>query len=151
MASAHRFNFTPVLLAALVGSGMAGAMIATDQPVSTGTWRLISAATAAALGVGAIYFALQNLQRARTTVPTPETGYLITEGIFSFTRNPVCLGLVFLLFGLAKIFETPWGYGAPALFFVLVHWLHIRPEEAALAARYGEQYLAYKARVRRWV
>jgi protein-S-isoprenylcysteine O-methyltransferase Ste14 len=152
MPSAHRFDFTPVLLALIVGGGMALAMLATGQALTAGGWRLATAVSAIALGTSSIYFTVQNLRQARAlAAASPEAGYLITEGIFSATRNPMCLGLSVALFGLAKLFESPWGYSAPAAFFVLVQWIHIRPEEARLAAWYGEQYQTYKSQVRRWV
>ena len=41
------------------------------------------------------------------------------------------------------------GYAAIAFVF-LVTWLAILPEERHLEARFGEDYLAYKNRTRRW-
>lgn len=97
-------------------------------------------------------FAAREMIRIKTTlsVQTPATD-LATSGIFSWTRNPIYLGMVLLCIGIAVFANSFW----TLLFaFVLAAVLQkgvIEPEEAYLERRFGQRYLDYKARVRRWI
>ncbi|MEL4179243.1 methyltransferase family protein [Roseateles sp. PN1] len=92
-------------------------------------------------------------QHGTTVDPTrPEhSSAVVSSGIYRFTRNPMYLG-----FGLGL---TAWvialGNAAAALLIpVYVAYMvrfQIRPEEAALHAKFGEPFLAYMRRVRRWL
>lgn len=92
--------------------------------------------------------------RARTTLDSRQpytSSVLVTSGVYRVTRNPMYLGLLFVLFG--------WGIylGNPAsmlVAFILVFWLgrfQIEPEEQALADRFGAHFEDYRATVRRWL
>jgi protein-S-isoprenylcysteine O-methyltransferase Ste14 len=81
------------------------------------------------------------------TVP-PER--LVTDGIYAYTRNPMYLGHLVFMLGLAVTF---WSWFALALFAVLLPWYHRRvlQDEAGMHARFGAQYEEYRARVKRWL
>jgi protein-S-isoprenylcysteine O-methyltransferase Ste14 len=81
------------------------------------------------------------------TVP-PER--LVTDGIYAYTRNPMYLGHLVFMLGLAVTF---WSWFALALFAVHVVWFHRRVlgDEAGLRARFGAQYEEYQKRVKRWI
>jgi len=112
-----------------------------------------------ALGLGAAGLvldaaALAAFVRARTTVNPlrPEkSSALVRSGAYRLSRNPMYLGLALLLAGWAIWLANAL---ALALLPAFVAWLdrfQIRPEERALAARFGAEYEAYRARVRRWL
>jgi len=92
--------------------------------------------------------------RARTTVNPlkPENSKaLVATGMYKFTRNPMYLGLLLLLIGWTFWIGNP--LGLPML-FVFVWYLtrfQIKPEERVLTELFGDQYIAYMRRVRRWV
>jgi protein-S-isoprenylcysteine O-methyltransferase Ste14 len=76
---------------------------------------------------------------------------LLQSGPFRLSRNPLYVGLVALDAGLALLAGSVW-----ALLFVPVGiaalvWGAIRPEERYLAGKFGAEYEAYRARVRRWL
>jgi protein-S-isoprenylcysteine O-methyltransferase Ste14 len=84
-------------------------------------------------------------------IPLQESSYLITEGIFQYSRNPIYLGMIILLFGvwlylgsLSPVFIIP-------MFAFLIQELFIKAEEAMLLERFNTDYLAYIAKVRRWI
>jgi len=94
------------------------------------------------------------MSRARTTMDPrrPDTASaLVTSGIYQYTRNPMYLGLLFILIS--------WGFYLGNLIsiltaFTLVFWLgrfQIEPEERALAGSFGIQFEDYRAAVRRWL
>jgi protein-S-isoprenylcysteine O-methyltransferase Ste14 len=80
-----------------------------------------------------------------------DASYLVTGGVFQISRNPMYLGLVLLLIGWAMWLGTVSPWLVPPLFAVLICRAQIVPEEKALEARFGETYLAYRRRVRRWI
>lgn len=116
-----------------------------------------SAARIVGLGLGAagillFVWALIAFHREKTTVlPDQAATHLITSGPFRFVRNPIYLGEVFLLLGIAEFTKNVWFVIVAGAFAALVTWLAILPEERHLEARFGEDYLAYKAKTRRWI
>lgn len=92
------------------------------------------------------------LKRYGTTVkPLQESTVLVTTGVYARTRNPMYLGFMFLLLGEATLL----GSTSPLLVVVVLplvmHQTYIRSEEAMLQARFGVEWSAYRARVRRWL
>ena len=96
--------------------------------------------------------ALRNMRRAGTNVnPTQPTTALILEGAYRFTRNPIYLGLTLLYTGIAILANTLWPILLlPGALFVMTRGV-IEREEAYLEQKFGTQYVAYKAKVRRWL
>jgi protein-S-isoprenylcysteine O-methyltransferase Ste14 len=85
------------------------------------------------------------------TDPGRPTGKLITTGVFAHSRNPLYLGGVCVLVGLALALNLVWGLLLLAPALVACHVLLIVPEERYLAAKFGEDYRSYAATVRRWI
>lgn len=76
---------------------------------------------------------------------------LVTTGPYRFTRNPLYLGgNVFIFFGAALLFGSPGALLITAAHLPLVD-LFIRREERQLEATFGDQWIEYKSRVRRWL
>ena len=88
----------------------------------------------------------------RTTVlPNKTSTTLVTRGPYRWFRNPIYLGQVLLLFAGAEITKSIWFVVAGLVFGVLVTVLQIVPEERHLEAQFGDAYLDYKVRTRRWI
>jgi len=91
------------------------------------------------------------LNRADTTVlPHKPVKRLVTHGAFGFRRNPIYMGEVLIFLGLAQATGNIWMVLVAPPLAILLFALAILPEERHLEARFGEEYLAYKARTRRW-
>jgi protein-S-isoprenylcysteine O-methyltransferase Ste14 len=89
---------------------------------------------------------------ANTTVkPFQESTSLITDGVFRYSRNPMYLGFVFILIGISVLFGTLSAWIIVPVFAFLMDRVFIQPEERMLEARFGQSWLEYKARVRRWL
>ena len=98
--------------------------------------------------------ALNRFRRAQTTVDPhkPETATtLVTSGVYTWTRNPMYLGLSVLLLGWAIKLGTLSTFAGPVLFVPLIQHVQIRPEEHALRALFGGDYDRYCERVNRWL
>ncbi len=88
----------------------------------------------------------------RTTyLPHRASTPLVTTGPFARFRNPIYLGEALLLLYGAEITKSIWFVAAALLFGILVTVLQIIPEERHLEATFGDEYLDYKARSRRWI
>jgi protein-S-isoprenylcysteine O-methyltransferase Ste14 len=95
---------------------------------------------------------LRAMRRARTSVnPYRPTTVLLTEGPFRVSRNPMYLGMVVQYVGLALLFNSLWAMVLLPLALVIVHLTVIKREERYLELKFGEEYRAYKAKVRRWI
>lgn len=88
----------------------------------------------------------------RTAIcPTDTPSVLITDGIYRFTRNPMYLGLVTMLLGLAVIIGTLPFYGAAVAYFIAMDIAFCPYEERKLEQLFADDFHDYTARVRRWV
>lgn len=76
---------------------------------------------------------------------------LVTSGPFRFTRNPMYLGMLVIGVGAALVAGTWAMWLVPVVLFVLDTFVIIPFEERSMESAYGDDYRAYKARVRRWV
>ena len=84
-------------------------------------------------------------------IPFDEASTLVTGGFYRFTRNPMYLGMLLMLSGVAFMLGNVSGL-LPLILFVLVIRLNfITGEERMLEAAFGQQYLDYKSTVRRWI
>lgn len=98
------------------------------------------------------FAALAAMRRAGTSVkPYKPTTALLTEGPFRLTRNPLYLGMTIQYIGLALLFNALWAIALLPVALVIVHLTVIKREERYLEQKFGEEYLRYKARVRRWI
>jgi protein-S-isoprenylcysteine O-methyltransferase Ste14 len=102
-------------------------------------------------GLALTNWGVLTLVRARTNVlPHKAADRLITDGAYGFRRNPIYMGDVLMLLGLAQLTLNIWFAILAPPFALALYALAIRPEERHLEARFGEPYLDYKARTRRW-
>jgi len=76
---------------------------------------------------------------------------LVTEGIYRLSRNPMYLGLLFLLLGLAVYWGTLTAFAVLPAFVWYMNEFQIKPEEDSLRRVFGQPYEDYLTRVRRWI
>ncbi len=109
------------------------------------------------LALAGVAFDLSGLwafRRARTTInplSPHKASALVSGGIYRVTRNPMYVGLALLLSAWAVVLASPWGLLGPVGFGLWVDRFQIQPEEAVLRAKFGAEFEAYAARVRRWL
>ena len=76
---------------------------------------------------------------------------LVTDGAFRYTRNPgYVLGITFGA-GVGFVANNPWVFLCLVPALAIIHYGVILKEEAVLENRFGEVYLDYRRRVRRWI
>jgi protein-S-isoprenylcysteine O-methyltransferase Ste14 len=104
--------------------------------------------------VGTAFVVLARREFARGGQPTDPgrpTSKIVTTGVFSVSRNPLYLGGICILVGVALALDLPWVLVLLLPATVTCHYILIAPEERYLLARFGEEYAAYFASVHRWL
>tara|TARA_B100000242_G_scaffold288860_1_gene257683 strand:- start:445 stop:900 length:456 start_codon:yes stop_codon:yes gene_type:complete len=76
---------------------------------------------------------------------------LIVHGVYKFSRNPMYLGLLFVLFGVSTMLNPIGGLFFTPLFILYLNYFQIIPEENAMIQLFKGEFLKYKRNVRRWI
>lgn len=114
-------------------------------------WRLAGLVPTVA-GLASAVLGERRFRRHGTPVrPFEPTTALVTDGVFRYSRNPMYLGLVLVLAGLALLLGTLSPLFVLPLFVWLITTRFVRREEALLEERFGQRYADYRAKVRRWL
>ena len=94
----------------------------------------------------------QAFKTYQTTVkPFEESSVLITSGVFGLSRNPMYLGMVLILLGIALLLGTLTPVLIIPVFTLAMNVVFITAEEHMLAEKFGEDWEKYKNKVRRWL
>ena len=87
----------------------------------------------------------------KTTLGFDRSSHMITEGIFSITRNPMYLGMFLFLFGISICFMNIFSILTSIVFIISIRICFIPKEEKLLSEEFGDVYLTYMEKVRRWI
>ena len=92
------------------------------------------------------------LKKGETTVkPHLKPSNLIISGPFKFTRHTMYLGMAFILLGAAGIAGSLVSFIFPLIYVGLMEILFIPMEERNLVEAFGEGYMEYREKVRKWI
>ena len=75
---------------------------------------------------------------------------LVTTGLYAWTRNPMYLGHIIYTIGVALTFQSWFGVLLALARAAWFHWRVLR-DEKRLSEQFGEPYVAYMQRVKRWL
>ena len=123
------------------------------EPITFGYQTVISILVVV-IGLSCAIPSFRLFAKHKTTISpfTPsETTALVTEGMYRYSRNPMYLGLVLLTIAATIFFGTWLGVVFVVAFIFLLNFLQILPEEEALLDIFGEEYVEYQKKVRRWI
>ena len=76
---------------------------------------------------------------------------IVQEGPYRFSRNPLYLSLLLLLFGISVLMLSFWLLFTLPILYILFLIKAVKPEEDYLSKKFGDEYLAYLSKVRRWI
>lgn len=83
--------------------------------------------------------------------PYKPVSHVVTEGPFRYTRNPGYLSMAMIYTGVAGLANALWAILLLPVALSVIRRGVIEREERYLEGKFGEEYLHYKARVRRWI
>lgn len=99
-----------------------------------------------------VIVAARQFQTHATAIrPFEESSALVTDGVYRFSRNPMYLGLIAILAGVAILLGTLNSFLPIPFFAFLIQQRFILREEAMLAGNFGDRYCDYRREVRRWI
>jgi protein-S-isoprenylcysteine O-methyltransferase Ste14 len=91
-------------------------------------------------------------RKAGTDVkPWKSTTAIVASGVYRFTRNPMYLGMAMLYTGLGFVFSSLGVFVLLPALILIIRTQVIAREERYLEGKFGDDYLDYKSRVRRWL
>lgn len=152
--SALDLKIPPVAVALLTGAAIwlaASALPSLD--FSLPNKDVVAIALAVVGGVVAV-LGVVSFRRAQTTVNPlrPQAASsLVTTGIYRFSRNPMYLGMLLLLAAFAVFLGNAAALIVLPVFILYMNRFQITPEERALSAMFGPDFITYTQRVRRWM
>lgn len=144
----------PLAVVLIIAAAMWLASICTPFLSLAIPWRLAFAASLAGVGIAFAAAGVLAFRRASTTVnpTTPEaTSTVVASGIYRFSRNPMYVGMLFILAGWAIFLANMLPPLFLPAFVAYMNRFQIGPEERALSARFGSEYASYLRSVRRWL
>lgn len=91
-------------------------------------------------------------RRAGTAIePWKPTTSIVTTGVYAWSRNPIYAGFCLINIGIGVATNSLWIFLSFIPAALLLYYIAIAKEEAYLEKKFGEEYLAYKRKVRRWI
>ncbi|MDG1268079.1 MAG: isoprenylcysteine carboxylmethyltransferase family protein [Candidatus Marinimicrobia bacterium] len=105
-------------------------------------------------GLGIFSAAVQSFKKHKTTInplSPDKASSLVNSGIFSYSRNPMYLGMLLILLAVSFKFNISGGLFISFLFKIYITRFQIMPEEKAMAKLFGEEFITYKNQTRRWI
>ena len=108
----------------------------------------------ALIAVGAELWLVRRFRQAKTTfnpIEVSKSRALITSGIYAYSRNPMYVGQMLVLFGGGLMIGSYALIPMLLLLFAYLDRIQIPREEAALLKNFGTDYETYCTKVRRWV
>jgi protein-S-isoprenylcysteine O-methyltransferase Ste14 len=115
-------------------------------------WRIALGAALVVAGMIACAIAQVTLvHRGTNIVPTKPTTALAIDGIYRLSRNPIYVGGLLGMIGIALAFNIVWLLPLLVPSLLALHFGVIRREEQYLEAKFGDDYRRYRARVPRYL
>jgi len=102
-------------------------------------------------GIAVSWWASNLFNKAETTVkPFEQSNHLVTEGPYRFSRHPMYVGMALVPVGLAILLGTITPVLPVPAFVWIMAKKFVVPEEKAMEETFGDAWLEYARRVRRW-
>ena len=136
-----------------LGSILLGVMLqlAAPAPFVARTFNVALGASLVVIAIALFLSSVGKFRAAGTAVPANKpTTAIVRTGPYRFSRNPIYLAFSLLQLGIAIWVNSLWLLATLAVALALIHVVIAR-EERYLERKFGAEYLAYKASVRRWL
>jgi len=143
--------FPPLLWALCVGVGFTAYLLRPSRFALGLPLRGLGAVLILAAGAFALW-AQRTMRAAGTNIrPDLPATAIVSTGPFARTRNPLYLSLIAVYAGIGVLLASKTFLAVIVPLALVLHFGVVLREERYLEARFGDAYLVYKARVRRWI
>ena len=106
------------------------------------------------IGILVIINPVVKLIKSKTTVNPVEfknVEKLVTSGIYKYSRNPMYLGMIMIIISTTVYYLNFYSLLTPFIFYFWINRFQIKREEVFLEEKFGQEYLSYKTKTRRWI
>tara|TARA_Y100000748_G_C15452506_1_gene471535 strand:- start:808 stop:1254 length:447 start_codon:yes stop_codon:yes gene_type:complete len=106
------------------------------------------------LGLAIFISAVKSFKKQKTTINPLEprqASSLVVSGIFNFSRNPMYLGMLIILLSISFKFNLIGGMVISLFFYIFITKFQIIPEEDAMNELFGDKFIEYSRKTRRWI
>ena len=106
------------------------------------------------LGLTVFASAVRSFNRQKTTInplQPRKASSLVVSGIFKFSRNPMYLGMLIILLSISFKFNLIGGMVTSLFFYIYITKFQILPEESAMNDLFGDEFINYSKKTRRWI
>ena len=103
-------------------------------------------------GISLVFVSLRFMRKMKTTfIPDGTPEVLISSGPFKFSRNPIYLGMLTVLVGVAFLMSSLSAIIIAFVFGIIINFTWIAHEEKKLHELFSEDWENYSSKVRRWI
>lgn len=151
---ALELKIPPVVLVALFSVAMWGLAHVVAFLVLPAIFGVVLAGIFISAGAIIALMGVQAFRHANTTVDPrvpQQSSRLVASGIYRYSRNPMYLGFLLLLTGIACYLGNIAAFALLPLFVLYMNCFQIEPEERFLQQKFGAEYQVYLTQVRRWL
>ena len=104
------------------------------------------------IGLAVVVAASRTFKNVDTNIePWKPTSKIVSDGVFAYSRNPIYVAFCLAPIGIGLLVGSFWVLMSFVPAAITVYFVAIKKEEAYLEKKFGDEYLAYKSNVRRWV
>ena len=106
------------------------------------------------IGLVVIISPVFNFIKSKTTVNPVKfqnVNRLVTTGIYKYSRNPMYLGMILIIISTTVYYLNFLSVFSPLIFYIWINKFQISREEIFLEGKFGNEYLKYKSKTRRWI
>jgi protein-S-isoprenylcysteine O-methyltransferase Ste14 len=104
-----------------------------------------------AVGIYFISASYVLLKKHKTAIDFEKSTFLVTEGVYKYTSNPMYFGAFLFLLGTSILMGNIISFAAPIAFFVVINYMFIPFEEEKGELEFGGEYKEYKKKTKKWI
>ena len=106
------------------------------------------------IGIFILIIPVSKFIKSKTTIDPikfKKVKNLVTSGIYKYSRNPMYLGLLMVIISTAIFYLNIFSITTPFIFYFWMNKFQIEREEIFLAQKFGQKYISYKSKTRKWI
>ena len=106
------------------------------------------------IGIFILIIPVSKFVKSKTTIDPikfKKVNNLVTSGIYKYSRNPMYLGLLMVIISTSIFFLTIISITTPFIFYFWINRFQIKREEIFLTKKFGQKYITYKSKTRKWI